>query len=454
MKKSMNILDEFDALIKAADPKTKKGLPFPPPNARKAPGNGKGKVIGRTADGKEVYAMDPTADADPLRKKKPGQDDEEEQSEPGTTDHHKDRALAHLQAAQAHASAASSAKKVEEGADHKEAVSAAQEASEATMVEDQEKKKPAFTMTKGGLPVDLCSADDACLDILEKGDVLGRQVEAMPDVFGPERLAAMRGERLVKGGGEGSRGGKIVGHTASGKPIYGSSGNDHADRHYGHADEHRDMTMHHKKQKEGYQYADLKGSGKARGMHSVAAKTHEAADAAHREAIHGDPEKVKRAHKLSISAARATMQVEAHEASNNLGQTAKKSLTKSANHVAGGTIHQGEYDRQGSREGDYREEYMRAVSLQETVQLDHDKTQGNGGLPEWFRDSWNQNSADPVNVPLNMPAQRTGILKAVDSPMVIIDDSTARGRALFGGRPGERNGASIAFDGDPKQKLR
>ena len=50
-------------------------------------------------------------------------------------------------------------------------------------------------------------------------------------------------ERLTKGSGEGSRGGNIVGHTKSGKPIYGDA------KHKSHVDfdkrDHMDAANHH-----------------------------------------------------------------------------------------------------------------------------------------------------------------------------------------------------------------
>jgi hypothetical protein len=177
-EKAMDVIEEMDKLIKAAQP---------------------GSIIGRTADGKEVYSQD----ADPLRKKKGGgavkqqaakpaagkpaaagqkpakPGEEEDEDGEGSQDHHRDRALAHLQAAQAHASAAHSAKKVEEAKEHKTVVAGAREASEAAMAD-------------------------------------------------PE----------VKKAGEGSRGGTVIGHTRGGKPIYASTGSDH----------HQKMIEHHTKQ--------------------------------------------------------------------------------------------------------------------------------------------------------------------------------------------------------------
>ena len=57
------------------------------------------------------------------------------------------------------------------------------------------------------------------------------------------QLSKVEEELLVKAKGEGSRGGRIIGHTSSGKPIYDTA------RHQGHmkftADEHRDAVRTH-----------------------------------------------------------------------------------------------------------------------------------------------------------------------------------------------------------------
>ena len=81
----------------------------------------------------------------------------------------------------------------------------------------------------------------------KKGNPPEKPTGDMPD-FGKSEEAL---DDLIKGAGEGSRGGKIVGHTRSGKPIYDSfshpshkefSANDHHDAagvHYGKADRAR-----------------------------------------------------------------------------------------------------------------------------------------------------------------------------------------------------------------------
>lgn len=68
-------------------------------------------------------------------------------------------------------------------------------------------------------------------------------------------------DNLEKGGGEGSRGGKVIGHTKSGKPIYDSSGHKEH-KNFSHQD-HTDAAEHHDK---------LWEEAKSRGDHEKAAE--------------------------------------------------------------------------------------------------------------------------------------------------------------------------------------
>lgn len=255
-EKAMGLMDEFDKLEKAAA----------------------GEIIGRTADGKEVYAQGEDEEDEELQaqndngKKQPpakgdqqpqqaqpggppqppqqqGADnggppkgppqpegDEGEQQGEGSHDHHAKRALSHLQAAQAHASAAHSAKKVEEAKEHKEIVSNAKDMSEQAMADHEsdddngggngqqpqqfggkgkeQKQVPqniAKSIQRNNLHIDL-SAEDSVLALLEQdGSAVGAQGDAHA-YDGRNRLLGMRGERLSKatiyqGEHDGPRGG-------------------------------------------------------------------------------------------------------------------------------------------------------------------------------------------------------------------------------------------------------
>lgn len=177
--KAMNWLDEFDKLEKAAS----------------------GKVIGRTSDGKEVYAHNGNKDEypDKLQKKKAKPDDKEkaddEESDEGSFDHHRDRALSHLQAAQAHAAAAKSAKTVEQAKDHKQVVGEAKQASDAAVKTG--KKSMEKSIMKNNLNINLTSEDEIIQGLEDGTFAIGGQSASLNE-DGRSRLLGMRGERLVK----------------------------------------------------------------------------------------------------------------------------------------------------------------------------------------------------------------------------------------------------------------
>lgn len=287
---SINLMEEMDKLMKAACPD---------------------KVIGRTSEGKDVYS--PKKDALEKKKKKAAPAEEEENEE-GNHGHHRDKALAHLQAAQAHARAASSAKKMEEAKDHKEAVSAAQQASEAAMG-DKKVKKSDRVIYKNNLAVNT-SSEQRYLDLLEKGTIdIGGQADGIRE-DGRHRLLGMRGERLKKGG------------------------------------------------------------------------------------------------------------------------------------VAGGTIHQGEHDAQGSRGGDMRETIARAQCLTQMVEMDPAGNRGQGGLSEWFEDAWDTEQTQ-VNVPLGM----AGYQKSEPLPVQIIDDGDPCTKAQMRAHPAEGHASIImAYQGNGRDE--
>jgi hypothetical protein len=110
-------------------------------------------------------------------------DDDDPEKQEGTREHHRAKALAHLQAAQAHAAAAASAEQVEASKEHRQTVSAARQASEAAL--------------KKSVPAHVHDGEDEILKSLDTYGI-GVQPAAMPDEYGRYRLARMRGERLEK----------------------------------------------------------------------------------------------------------------------------------------------------------------------------------------------------------------------------------------------------------------
>jgi hypothetical protein len=110
--------------------------------------------------------------------------------------------------------------------------------------------------------------------------------------------------------------------------------------------------------------------------------------------------------------------------------------------VAGGTVYQGEHDVQGSRPGDSRETHMRVQELANVVEQDPAGFEGQGGLPDWWRDAGHL---------VNVPAGTRPIVKAEDQPINIIDDSDPFTRAMQNTDPREgQSGALMAYKGAGK----
>jgi len=110
--------------------------------------------------------------------------------------------------------------------------------------------------------------------------------------------------------------------------------------------------------------------------------------------------------------------------------------------VAGGTIFEGEHNTQGFREGDSREAHMRAQELAQVVEDDPAGFEGQGGLPSWWRDAGHL-----VNVPVGVRP----MVKAVEPPVQILDDSDPHTRAMVNTDPREgQMGALMAYKGAGK----
>jgi len=120
-----------------------------------------------------------------------------------------------------------------------------------------------------------------------------------------------------------------------------------------------------------------------------------------------------------------------------------------------GTVHQGEYD--GSRGGDFREETARAQCLAAMVELDEAGNAGQGGLSEWFEDSWSDKNeaSDLVNVPLGMGPKASGWEKAEDQKLTIIDDDDPYTKSQYRCQHGEHQSSSrLAYQGDGRENKR
>jgi hypothetical protein len=124
---------------------------------------------------------------------------EEEQPEAGSPEYHRDKALAHLAAAQAHANAHMSAKKLAETGDHDQKVKEAEESTQRVI-------------SKGGVDVHM-GTDDEIVKYLE-GAEIGTVSSALVDTGGRARLAGLRGERFEKASAETDPG------DVAGGPVY------------------------------------------------------------------------------------------------------------------------------------------------------------------------------------------------------------------------------------------
>jgi hypothetical protein len=122
--------------------------------------------------------------------------------------------------------------------------------------------------------------------IMERGMELLKARKPIPgqtSLFGAGASAGGggKGKPSTGGGrktGEGSRGGRIIGHTKSGKPIYASSAKEGAkEDHKGKAAEHRDAHAHYGKVANRYGIGS-EALGEARQHHMEAARAYEAGD--------------------------------------------------------------------------------------------------------------------------------------------------------------------------------
>jgi hypothetical protein len=110
---------------------------------------------------------------------------EKEGPKEGSLEYHRDKAMKHLMAAQAHANAHFSAKKIAETKDHDTKVRTAEEASQQALM-------------KGMLHINR-SHEDALLKAFGEGMEIGADASVLPDPWGPQRLGAYHKDALVKG---------------------------------------------------------------------------------------------------------------------------------------------------------------------------------------------------------------------------------------------------------------
>jgi hypothetical protein len=349
----------------------------------------KGRIIGRTTDGKEVYghgdedddeqAVDNSKEAGdqdqqaappaPPQKKGPptpqqapqgvpdATDDDEDEEGEGTHDHHAQQALAHLQAAQAHASAAHSAKKVDEAKEHKKVVREAKEMSQATAVAQEPEQQP---QQNGALPSD------------PNGD---RPTVPQPDGNGDEQ----------EEDGDNKK-----------KPPFTKS--------------FRKNNLH------------------------ITTGT--------------DDELVELLEKGGVIGTQAAgIREDARQRLRGLRRPRRREDV-----LRKGVVFEGELDAHGSRGGDMRETVARAQVEQDVVVMD-DNNAGNGGMADWFSKRWEKLTNEQVSKARAPVGGVGRVASGMDEAVSVVDDSTPYGRIVAaGGHPAEhQSSARLLYQGKGRE---
>jgi hypothetical protein len=404
---------------------------------------------------------------------------------PGDEDYHRDKALAHLRAAQAHANAHHSAKQLAQAGDHHERVN---------------------------------DAEAASMDAV--GDQGGQAIQ--PPGQQPQGQGQPGPGQFKKSEGEGSRGGRVIGHTAGGKPIYQSDvpskfdpaagTSERAQFHEDQARTHRKLRREHLRLQqdpatsEGDSAAHFEAAGihaKAATMHDAAAETGEAAPEREQKREQYTDSAVKfgtQAHALSRKLFNKSMPVQKDEDPRtikkgnlyvdlNTADDAAVALLEKGGAIgadfstapdpwgpqrtaamrgerivkgqfSGGTVYQGELEGE-PRGGDMRESATRLVTEMLTVEDDPAGNRGQGGLDGWFRDAYDP--SPEVRVPLDIRAragfdapsgETFGHVITKSAPEIqVIDDSDPYQRALARSDPRDgQAGMRLQYQGDPKNR--
>lgn len=463
-RKSLDVIAEMEALVKAAQP---------------------GEIIGRTADGKEVYGLEDKLQKPPAKKSKksvpPGQaaaatqkppakkiDPEEEENDgEGSHDHHADRALAHLQAAQAHASAAHSAKKVEEAKEHKGTVANARKMSEAAMSDP-----------KKGLEKSLLTTRDLRKAMYPRSDVIGWAGQFYGTPLHVQALEHLKQIRVLDK--------EEAEFEATSKPWreVDDMPRQAREEYRRKRDQARKPLEKRRGELEAAQ-CTLEGRlidhhlNQARAMNkSVLQKSEvlpspEAFRACLNKSIvtmvqaSRSPQIARKNNLLIDMGAEDTVVNALEKGGACIGRQAAGIQEDGRNRLLGmrqermekATIYQGEWDAHGSRGGDLREPVARAQCSQEMVEMDPAGNRGQGGLNSWFADAWSQLS-DEAKMQTRQGMRgplATGWQKGMgsDESLTIIDDSNPYSKAVYHGQPGEHQSAvRLAYQGNGRENLK
>jgi len=331
-------------------------------------------------------AFSKPAEKDPKKdpKAKPT-DEEDEANEPGSHDHHKDRALAHLQAAQAHATAAHSAKKVEAAKEHKQVVDAAEQASQAAVSDTPDGKEP---VAKGGF----------------YGDNLTRWADQfMGNAELHEQALKLVRDRMV---------------LDAQRPKWADTAESLKARqaHEAKSQKLRDEMDAVEKRYLDFRIKEAETRNKMSKSGPTLVRPEEDIGFHKSQIVHHHAEDAVLEHLEGGAVIGGQLAGLRHDGRSRLLGMRGERMTKGG--VAGGTVYQGEHN--APRGGDMRETVARAQSYAETVQLDPDETRGQGGLPEWWEDAWHENPE--VKVPVGLEGSR-GFAKGQTPAVNVIDDS-------------------------------
>lgn len=475
LDKSGGMLDELELLQKAAS----------------------GKIIGRTSDGKEVYAhkaevsddddedkpqpakAPPGKDAKgpqagpPAGKQPPGAKDEAEADGDGGTDegshgHHSARALAHLQAAQAHASAAHSARKLDEAKDHKKTVANAKQMS-AAAAGAASTPPGAAAMEKS-----VTKAGDGSLlthDMLRKAmygssDVTGWAGQFYATPMYVEALGLLKKKLKVRQ--------EYKAHDKA-RISWSEQDNwsrkqrdDYADKRNKDRDAIRakeaaleELCCALEEKLLDHKIEQAKAMGKALSPEFLRDDLNKSITrmvGAAREPV------IRHKNNLAINMTAEDQVLEQLE-KGGLGVQAAgmpdpDGLTRLQN-LRKATIYQGEHgvdSRYGETRGaDFRESVARGEKWGDMIELDDAGNHGQGGLPEWFQDAWSKLTPEEqmaANAPLGGPVG-TGWKKGMgaDESVTIVDDDNPYQKArITGGHPAEHQSSiRVLYQGNGRQ---
>lgn len=218
------------------------------------------------------------------------------------------------------------------------------------------------------------------------------------------------GGTTMEKSGEGSRGGKVIGHTKSGKPIYDNAA--HRSHLHFNASDHEDSAAAHRKE---YQNAMSAGKTSIALKHRAAVSFHE------REATM----------KKSVQIRNQVIHLGPDDVIVKSMESGDCQIGVEPRHYGGPSLHKGTVLEDDLAQPDQAGERERHVRQQLAQQIEKDSGRQrlaqnpDGGLDEWFRDA---ERSSLVNVPVNL-------IKSDCRPTVVVDDDDPYTRRLHSQHP-------------------